>query len=137
MNWKGVVIMTTDAIAKLFNTAVTKEMIFFALFLILLAVMLIALRILFKRVQQSAEKTEERNEQLQQVVIDSQKHQDKLASILDKSQDELAKNRALFENFMVVVEQQQKFIESQADHKNLILGMDSKLTNILVAIAKK
>ncbi len=137
MNWKGVVILTTDAIAKLFNTAVTKEMIFFALFLILLAVMLIALRILFKRVQQSAEKTEERNEQLQQVVIDSQKHQDKLASILDKSQDELAKNRALFENFMVVVEQQQKFIESQADHKNLILGMDSKLTNILVAIAKK
>ncbi len=131
------VILTTDAIAKLFNTAVTKEMIFFALFLILLAVMLIALRILFKRVQQSAEKTEERNEQLQQVVIDSQKHQDKLASILDKSQDELAKNRALFENFMVVVEQQQKFIESQADHKNLILGMDSKLTNILVAIAKK
>ncbi|EBD1472315.1 hypothetical protein BBD51_02275 [Listeria monocytogenes] len=129
--------MTTDAITKLFNTAVTKEMIFFALFLILLAVMLIALRILFKRVQQSAEKTEERNEQLQQVVIDSQKHQDKLASILDKSQDELAKNRALFENFMVVVEQQQKFIESQADHKNLILGMDSKLTNILVAIAKK
>lgn len=131
------VILTTDAITKLFNTAVTKEMIFFALFLILLAVMLIALRILFKRVQQSAEKTEERNEQLQQVVIDSQKHQDKLASILDKSQDELAKNRALFENFMVVVEQQQKFIESQADHKNLILGMDSKLTNILVAIAKK
>ncbi|EAE6298017.1 hypothetical protein BFE06_08020 [Listeria monocytogenes] len=129
--------MTADAITKLFNTAVTKEMIFFALFLILLAVMLIALRILFKRVQQSAEKTEERNEQLQQVVIDSQKHQDKLASILDKSQDELAKNRALFENFMVVVEQQQKFIESQADHKNLILGMDSKLTNILVAIAKK
>ncbi|MBC2132074.1 hypothetical protein [Listeria innocua] len=129
--------MTADGITKLFNTAVTKEMIFFALFLILLTVMLVALRILFKRVQQSAEKTEERNEQLQQVVIDSQKHQDKLASILDKSQDELAKNRALFENFMVVVEQQQKFIESQADHKNLILGMDSKLTNILVAIAKK
>ncbi|HAO6425911.1 TPA: hypothetical protein IQC25_002719 [Listeria monocytogenes] len=129
--------MTTDAIAKLFNTAVTKEMIFFALFLILLAVMLIALRILFKRVQQSAEKTEERNEQLQQVVIDSQKHQDKLASILDKSQEELAKNRALFENSMIVVEQQQKFIESQNENRKLIMGMDSKLTDILIEMAKK
>ncbi|MBC1388708.1 hypothetical protein HB829_15195, partial [Listeria innocua] len=91
---------------------------------------------LFKRVQQSAEKTEERNEQLQQVVIDSQKHQDKLANILDRSQDELAKNRALFENSMVVVEQQQKFIESQNENKNLILGMDSKLTDILIEMAK-
>ncbi|MBC1378029.1 hypothetical protein [Listeria innocua] len=128
--------MTADAITKLFNTAVTKEMIFFALFLILLTIMLVALRILFKRVQQSAEKTEERNEQLQQVVIDSQKHQDKLANILDRSQDELAKNRALFENSMVVVEQQQKFIESQNENKNLILGMDSKLTDILIEMAK-
>lgn len=99
--------------------------------------MLVALRILFKRVQQSAEKTEERNEQLQQVVIDSQKHQDKLASILDKSQEELAKNRALFENSMIVVEQQQKFIESQNENRNLIMGMDSKLTDILIEMAKK
>ncbi|EAV9864773.1 hypothetical protein FFD13_12080 [Listeria monocytogenes] len=129
--------MTADAITKLFNTAVTKEMIFFALFLILLTVMLVALRILFKRVQQSAEKTEERNEQLQQVVIDSQKHQDKLASILDKSQEELAKNRALFENSMIVVEQQQKFIESQNENRKLIMGMDSKLTDILIEMAKK
>ncbi|EKZ0882724.1 hypothetical protein RAY88_000075 [Listeria monocytogenes] len=129
--------MTADAITKLFNTAVTKEMIFFALFLILLTVMLVALRILFKRVQQSAEKTEERNEQLQQVVIDSQKHQDKLASILDKSQEELAKNRALFENSMIVIEQQQKFIESQNENRNLIMGMDSKLTDILIEMAKK
>ncbi|MBF2536439.1 hypothetical protein [Listeria marthii] len=129
--------MTADALTKLFNTAVTKEMIFFALFLILLTVMLVALRILFKRVQQSAEKTEERNEQLQQVVIDSQKHQDKLASILDKSQEELAKNRALFENSMIVVEQQQKFIESQNENRNLIMGMDSKLTDILIEMAKK
>ncbi|TYU32084.1 hypothetical protein [Listeria monocytogenes] len=129
--------MTADALTKLFNTAVTKEMIFFALFLILLTVMLVALRILFKRVQQSAEKTEERNEQLQQVVIDSQKHQDKLASILDKSQEELAKNRALFENSMIVVEQQQKFIESQNENRKLIMGMDSKLTDILIEMAKK
>ncbi|MCX81735.1 hypothetical protein DXP75_06750 [Listeria monocytogenes] len=129
--------MTADAVTKLFNTAVTKEMIFFALFLILLTVMLVALRILFKRVQQSAEKTEERNEQLQQVVIDSQKHQDKLASILDKSQEELAKNRALFENSMIVVEQQQKFIESQNENRKLIMGMDSKLTDILIEMAKK
>lgn len=99
--------------------------------------MLVALRILFKRVQQSAEKTEERNEQLQQVVIDSQKHQDKLASILDKSQEELAKNRALFENSMIVVEQQQKFIESQNENRKLIMGMDSKLTDILIEMAKK
>ncbi|CAM2361110.1 hypothetical protein LISE100100_00405 [Listeria seeligeri] len=126
-----------EAAQKLFDELIKDDRIFLILFLVAIGFIVWAVVVLQRRQFKMADRLEARAEEKQ--ITNT-----KMASMLEKAQIELTRSQVINEKnveinkqLVEVTKQQQKYIENEKTHRNIMLGMDEKINTVLLELAKK
>ncbi|EAF5877633.1 hypothetical protein AOA01_00375 [Listeria monocytogenes] len=118
-----------DAIQSMFQQLLKDDRIFLIMFLGLFIFGCFMVLKMFKRHLKTLDKMEKRSEK-------NSNSSAKLIQILEKVEAELVIAHQTNEKLVDITKQQQKYIDDEKAHRNIIVGVDQKLNTLLTELAK-